>query len=64
MVKLPSDTCLKVKNLFLNGKIEWCNGNFYIGNFCISFASYSKFKLLKLPKPSNEQRLDGNLLPK
>jgi hypothetical protein len=22
-VKLPSVTCLKVKNLFLNGKIEW-----------------------------------------
>ncbi len=64
MVKLPSVTCLKVKNLFLNGKIEQWNGNFYIGNYHISFASYGKSKILKLPIPSNEQSLDSNLPPK
>ncbi len=64
IVKLLSVTCLKVENLFLNGKIERWNGNFYIGNYRISFASYCKSKILKLPIPSNEQSLDGNLLPK
>jgi hypothetical protein len=64
MVKFLSVTCLKVENLFLNGKIEQWNSNFYISNFCISFASYSKSKILKLQILSNEQSLDGNLLPK
>ncbi len=63
-VKLLSVTCLKDDNLFLNGKIEWWNGNFFIGNYCISFTSYGKSKILKLPMPSNEQSLDGNLPPK
>ncbi len=61
-VKLLSVTCLKVKNLFLNGKIERWNGNFCLGNYRISFGSYSKSKILKLPIPSNEQSLDSNLL--
>jgi hypothetical protein len=64
MVKLPSVTCLKVENLFFNSKIEWWNCNFYIGNYCISFASYGKPKILKLPILSNEWCLDSNLLPK
>ncbi len=50
--------------MFLNGKIEQWNGNFYIGNYCISFASCGKSKILKLPVPSNEQSFVSNLLPK
>ncbi len=46
------------------GQIEQWNGNFYISNYQISFISYGKSKILKLPILSNEQSLDGNLLPK
>jgi hypothetical protein len=50
--------------LFLNCKIERWNGNFYIGNYRISFTSYVKSKILKLPIPSNERSLDSHLQPK
>ncbi len=63
-VKLPSVTCLKVKDLFLNGKIEWWNGNFYIGNYSISFTTYVKSKILKLQITSNQWSFDSNKPPK
>ncbi len=50
--------------MFLNGKIEWWNGNFYIFNYRISFTSYGKSKILKLLIRSNERSLVGNLPPK
>jgi hypothetical protein len=55
---------ITVYNLFKGrefGKIEWWNGNFYIGNYGISFLSYSKSKILKLPIPSNERGFNGKI---
>ncbi len=59
---------LNGKNYHLNlfkswefGKIEWWNGNFYIGNYRISFISYFKSKILKLPMPSNERGFNGKI---